>query len=500
MNVNCFTFSYIYYKCKNFIRTKFINMTITERYNLNKSQAEIDFINIDNEHDIPLFIDPFFLSLRQDRWSIEVTRTIRSFFQKVIDLISQNELRDAKELFIHLHEPNSTCLGMSRGRPQGRGVGHGDTNDIFESLAGSRAIQSGLIQDLEDSLLFVEGFGKDKLSDMTTNIIRKHLIQYTQNQCELHGIPLQTGVPSEFYWNRRTLRWEQEYTNLLIIDGRIILLVPKGIVSFCKDYTPINYYNHFVLNFMQNEHLRMNSALIQRKKDGTKFVTKKALKERNPFSKEFITEFTTRNPQVLRDFKGRIKSNSLVNNEITEINFRDLVAHLIQELQNISSGSTDATRYHRLITGILELLFYPNLVSPILENEIHDGRKRIDITFDNAAESGIFLRFSQNMNLPCQYIFVECKNYSSDPTNPELDQLSSRFSPNRGKVGLLLCRSINNMNLFIKRCQDTYKDDRGLIIPLTDEDIIDLLTNFSEHNAGYLNNFLSMRVRIISIN
>jgi hypothetical protein len=475
-------------------------MRISERYTLNKSQAELDFIDIDTSRDIPLFLDPFFLSIRQDHWSIETTRTIKSFFQRVIDLLSQGDTNAAKELFQHLHEPNATCLGMSRGTPRGRGVGSGDTDDIFESIANSRAAQSGLIQDLEDNLLFVDGFGKDKLSDMTTNIIRKHLIEYTQNQCLLHGIPLQNNVPSGFYWNRQTMAWEQHYANMLVINNRIILFVPKGVVSFCNDYTPSKYYNHFVLNFMQNEHLRMNSALVQKKKDGTRFVTKKDLKARNAFSKDFLADFSQRNPTVLNSFKTLTKTNSLTNIEIADINIRDLITHLIAELQSIPAGNADATRYHRLITGILELIFYPHLIYPTLEREIHNGRKRIDITFDNAASDGLFLRFSQNMGLPCQHIMVECKNYSSDPINPELDQLSGRFSPNRGRVGLLLCRTIDDMNLFINRCQDTYRDDRGLIIPLTDSDIINMLLNYDNWNSNFIDNFLADRVRQITIN
>ena len=475
-------------------------MRISERYTLNKTQAELDFIDIDTNFDIPLFIDPFFLSIRQDNWSIEATRTIKSFFQRVVDLLSQGDTDTAKGVFQHLHEPNATCLGMSRGVPRGRGVGRGDTDDIFDSIANSRAAQSGLIQDLEDNLLFVDGFGKDKLSDTTTNIIRKHLIEYTQNQCLLHGIPMRNNVPSEFYWNRQSMGWEQDFAKMLVIDDRKILLVPKGVVSFCEDYTPSKYYNHFVLNFMQNEHLRMNSALIQQKKDGTRFVTKKDLKARYPFSKDFLADFSQRNPTVLANFKTQTKTNSLTNFEISDINIRDLITHLINELQSIPAGNADATRYHRLITGILELMFYPHLIYPTLENEIHNGRKRIDITFDNAANDGLFLRFSQTMRLPCQYIMIECKNYSSDPANPELDQLSGRFSPNRGRVGFLLCRTIDNMNLFINRCQDTYRDDRGLIIPLVDEDIINILTNDNNWNTNYIDNFLADRVRQIIMN
>lgn len=475
-------------------------MKISRIYNLGKSQAELDFIDIDINEDIPLFLDPFFISIRTDNWSIEASRTIRDFFQKVIDFIRQNDVIGGKELFRHLHEPNTTCLGMSKGIPQGRGVGSGDTDDIFNSILQSRAIQTGLIQDIEDNLLFVDGFGKDKLSDMTTNIITDHLIEYTQKQCALHGIPLTSEVPTGFYWNRRTSQWEQRHTEMLVINERKIIFVPKGIVSFCNDYTPFRYYNHFVLNFMQNEHIQMNSALVQQRKNGTRFVTKKDLKSRHPFSKDFIADFTRRNPLVLADFKERTSTISLNNNEFADLNIRDLCSFLISEIQRIPAGSENATLFHRFVTGILELIFYPKLIYPTLEQEIHDGRKRIDLTFDNASESGIFSRLSQTMGIPCQYIMVECKNYTSDIRNPELDQLSGRFSPNRGRVGFIVCRDIENFELFINRCRDTYRDDRGLIVPLRDQDLIELLTNHSEWDSSFLENFLSHRIRTIMIN
>lgn len=467
---------------------------------LNKGQAELDFVDIDISQDIPLFIDPFFISIRTDNWSIETSRTVKDFFQKVIDLIRQNRIREAKALFGHLHEPNTTCLGLSRGTPKGRGVGHGDTEDIFDSIVRSQAIQTGLIQDLEDNLLFVEGFGKDKLSDMTTNIITNHLIEYTQKQCLLHNITLSQNVPSEFYWNRRTAQWEQRHTEMLFIDSRKILLVPKGIVSFCADYTSEKYYNHFVLNFMQNEHLQMNSVLVQQRKNGVRFVTKKSLKEKHPFSKEFIADFSRRNPDVLNNFRKRTKTHSLKNNEITDININDLCQSLIADLQGLQAGTDNATQFHRLVTGILEIIFYPNLIYPTLEQGIHDGRKRIDLTFDNAACDGIFYRLSQNMGLPCQYIMVECKNYSSDIRNPELDQLSGRFSPNRGQVGFIVCRTIDNFDLFLNRCRDTYRDNRGLIIPLIDDDLIGLLSNHNEWNSDYSERFFSDRIRSIAVN
>lgn len=474
-------------------------MQISQIYNLGKSQAELDFIDIDITRDIPLFLDPFFLGNRKDKWSSEATLTLRSFFQKLIDLTMAGEEKTARQLFEYLHEPNSTCLGMSTGIPEGRGVGKEDTSKIYDNLLKSKAIQTGLLQDIEDNILFVDNFGKDKLSDMTTNIIRKHLIDYTQAQCNLHNIPLTNNIPSEFYWSRQNGLWQNEYTQMLVVNGKKILLVPKGVVSFSDSYTPERYYNHFVLNFLQNEHLKINSALVKQRTDGTKYVTKKDLKETTPQTKEFLRQFTLKHPKVLAAFKEKIKNESVKNIEIADISVKNICKILGEQLVQIPAGNATASSFHNKILGILELILYPNLIYPVKEKEIHEGRKRIDITFDNAASNGIFYRLSENMKLPCQFLFVECKNYSSDPANPELDQLSGRFSVNRGTVGLLICRNFVNRQLFLQRCRDTYRDGRGLIIPLADQDIINLLDNHSEYNDTFLDKYFSDIIREIAM-
>lgn len=284
---------------------------------------------------------------------------------------------------------------------------------------------------------------------------------------------------------------------MLVVKSKKILLVPKGIVSYSKAFTPEKYYNHFILEFLQNEHLRMRTALVQKRVNGTPFVTKKSIKENLPISKEFLRTFTKDHPEVLEQFKERTEVSSLTNKEIDDIDIQNVIKFLIEKLNTIESGTAYASEYHNLIIGVLEIIFYPHLINPRKEVKIHGGRKRIDITFDNAASRGIFNRLSENHSIPCGYIFVECKNYSDDIENPELDQLSGRFSVNKGRVGFLICRSIKNYNLFIQRCIDTYNDGRGLIIPLVDSELIELLNNYNDWNQDYTEKFLSDKARKI---
>jgi hypothetical protein len=70
---------------------------------------------------------------------------------------------------------------------------------------------------------------------------------------------------------------------------------------------------------------------------------------------------------------------------------------------------------------------------------------------------------------------VECKNYTDDLGNKETDQLSGRFGPTRGWLGILACRQIDDRARLMARCRDTARDGRGFIIPVDDADVLSML-------------------------
>lgn len=476
-------------------------MKISETFNLHKTQYELDFVDIDPSGDTPLFLDPYYISKCDFPFAINAHSTIRSYFEFLLALLRGKCFKQAEELFSHLGETNDLCLGMSRGKPRGHGMGPEDTTAIFKELLQSRAIQSGILGDIEDFRLFVPNINKDKVSDMTANIIKKHLIDYTKEQCDLHGIPMHSNVPSGMYWDSTRKSWDNQYTQRLVIDERPILLVPKRIVSFTDKYTSAEYRQHFVLNYLRNENLRLQTSLVKKYKHGEEYVTKKSILEHEDvIDKEYLAKFTQQHPEVFADFKKQTskKISATEGAVLDDISVNEVCNHLIDKLAAVPSGTANASNYHNLIIGILELLLYPNLSSPKKEVDIHDGRKRIDITFNNSAETGFFFTLpNSNALLPCPFVFVECKNYTGEVANPELDQLSGRFSNRRGRVGILSCRKLDQNDAFLKRCADTYEDDRGLIIPITDEDLITALSEFHQKGTAGLEEILSLKYQRI---
>lgn len=220
-------------------------MKISKLFNLEKSQYELDFVDIDPDIDTPLFLDPYYISKCDFPFAAEAHRTIRSYFEFLLALLKGKKHQRAEELFSYLGESNDICMGMSTGMPSGHGMGPEDTKAIFAQLLKSRAIKTGIMEDIEDFRIFVPNVDKDKVSDMTANIIKIHLIQYTIEQCELHGIPLTQNVPSGMFWDPDKRLWDNLYVPRLVINEKPILLVPKRIVSFTDKYTP-NEYRHIL--------------------------------------------------------------------------------------------------------------------------------------------------------------------------------------------------------------------------------------------------------------
>ena len=450
---------------------------------LRKKQAELDFIDIDPTRDTKLYLDPQLISASKHPLAEACHAQIEGFFQHFLNLLRANRKSEARSLFNYLHEPNETCLGQSIGSPSGRGIGAEQATQLFESIVKSKAAKTGVLEHLEDCSIFIEGIGADKVSDMTTNILRGQLISYTQQQCELHRLSMNPNTAMGPIWDNRNRRWIHITTNSLILKNKPILLVPKSFVSIAKIHTLDKYHRNFVLEHIRQDQLSRNGPFVHRRffRNGTEkvWVVKKELKEKiAPTNKDWVSSFTGAHPQVFKKFKQWVKKNSKPlpssclpgDDDIGKIS-----TYLEKRLREIKPGSDEATAYHDLMLSVLELLFHPSLTNPRKEQEIHEGRKRIDITFDNAATTGFFYALHKIHQLESSYIMIECKNYGSEIGNPEVDQLAGRFGVNRGKVGILLCRTLANRAKLIQRCRDTLADGRGLILPLTDENIAALL-------------------------
>ncbi|MGS0998254.1 hypothetical protein [Rhodanobacter sp. UC4451_H18] len=455
-------------------------MRVSEYFKLGKSQPYLDFVDIRLDTDIEVFVDPTALKDLKSIWGHECASLVQHYFNAALQKVRDGDDHGAIQLVSQLRERNEFHLGFSSAKSQGRAFGLQSAESVWGALSKSKAAKSGLLRDLEDTCLLIEGIGRDMISDAVCNIIRGPLIRYTQDTCRYYGIPLTPNVASGPVWNPDEQTWKSTFVELPTTNEGKIILVPKLIVRHRLSYQYSEYYTHYLLPEMQSEELAANTGLVELLKDGRRRVTKKALKEKYGSDKLAVLRETLKHPHVLDEYREDKVENTpppLDHEQFSEIEEIESPAwdELAKRLKAMPTGADHADAYEKLVEEILSSLLYPSLCSPTKQHKIHNGRKRIDITYTNEARAGFFEWVAKHY--PCAFIFVECKNYGKEVGNPEVDQLSGRFSPSRGRVGLLVCRSVEKPDTLQARCIDTAKDDRGFIICLTDEDLFMLMEN-----------------------
>jgi hypothetical protein len=204
-------------------------------HELELSQHQLDFVDVNNKHDTPVYVDPYAIEVRDDIWAAKASQHLRIFFKEVLDAIRNGDQDRALSLMSHLREPRETFLGVSKESPKGKGVGRRQSAQLIRAIERSKAYQTGLLSDLSEMALFVEGIDRDKISDLTTNIIRDLLVQYTRQQCELYDIAVErySGPP---LWDVSRRNWVSKEVMLPKIQKDPVLLVPKYIVLACTRF------------------------------------------------------------------------------------------------------------------------------------------------------------------------------------------------------------------------------------------------------------------------
>lgn len=165
-------------------------------------------------------------------------------------------------------------------------------------------------------------------------------------------------------------------------------------------------------------------------------------------------------------------------------------------LKKIQSGRQAAIEYQKLIMQIVSRVFDKSLRNIRLEENMYDGRKRVDIVATNIDKSGFFGDLSSKSQIKSKYIPIECKNYAYDISGPEFDQIGGRLYSKFGMFGLLVYRNAHDKRAVLKRCQD-HLDKDEYIIALDDADITKLLNLRLENKGSEIDDYLDIKFRAL---
>lgn len=458
---------------------------VSEVFHIDVTQGGLDFVDVDVSTDVPVYIDPGAIRAQSGLWIEECQESLQSFFEQLLAAIRANDAARIGELIYPLVEPNETHLGNSSGNSRGIGLGNKKkAGKLIDALRTSKAAKSGFLRDLDDTALLVSGVGRDIVSDITTSVIRAHLIEYTQNMSRFHEIPMEQQQSGP-YWDSSTNQWEERSVDLPRAEDDKLLLVPKSIVRANLTVDKGKYYRGYLRPYYEQMELNNPSSdLVRVLKNKRPKVNLGKLDERIGTTKAAVVNQTEEFPSALKEYRADLDAtpnsplaDEDLHNKIAtpRVNVRDL----LDSVKAIAPGPGGATLYHRAVAKLFTALFDTSLANMVIEQELHEGMKRIDIRFDNVASDGFFAWLAKHY--PSAFVVVECKNYGKDVGNPEFDQLGMRFAPTRGQFGILAVRGLEDRQKALARAKVIADDGHGYVIVLEDSDLEALVDEYEAH-------------------
>jgi hypothetical protein len=195
------------------------------------SQYDVDFVIPRIGIDVPVGIDPFLLYKSRDPEYRRLHQLLLSTFGAGMAAVKRAALGEAKRI-LDFPEVSEVGLGYTKSGKRGSGVGAHLAGLIVETLQGSPSLQERGIRHVEEMQLVSAGIGSDRVSDITANVLKRFLIEYTQRQCAIWRIELKKDVPVNHIYNENSQEWEDFHADLPVseVDGSRILLVPRRLV------------------------------------------------------------------------------------------------------------------------------------------------------------------------------------------------------------------------------------------------------------------------------
>jgi hypothetical protein len=204
--------------------------------------------NISLINDLPLFIDPFLLFGSEKDEYQKLHEEIIDYLVFLKNKAAEGSITKAQvSAWYQFSEVKQNWLGYSLYGNGGSGLGMDFGSNLSSNI---HLIYSDLRKEtvttsshLEKAGLFSIGIGKDNISDFSCNLIKKYLLEYTENFAIIHLEGSQTKKINvgKVYFDYERERWMPKEYVLPYFNGDFVILTPKDLLT--KDDNWINSHD-----------------------------------------------------------------------------------------------------------------------------------------------------------------------------------------------------------------------------------------------------------------
>lgn len=257
---------------------------VTEKYGIG---GNVPFVDVHVERDNRIFLDPSAIRNDHSARGRAAYSQLTTMFSQVAEAARSSNPADhavGRELLLHLHEPNETRLGMSTYGLRGRGFGEDLSTKFWDELRANPACRHAVLTRLEDTRVFVDYVGDDRISDMTTRIVFNVLADFTAEMMETYpALGAGASTARSDVWSNES-GWHGRNLELPDIAGKQLLLVPRHWVYWRTLMEPIQFYNRYSTQVIQDE------TAVAIGKGKRRVTSKKKIKEDHPYVRPLNNE------------------------------------------------------------------------------------------------------------------------------------------------------------------------------------------------------------------
>ena len=432
-----------------------IRPRITDYHDILVAQSEVDFAIPFLDEDIPLYVDPFLLWKSPSQQEQALHTSLMNAFNHLNYLLKKGKKDQAVRDLVLASECTEVGLGYSRNR---KGVKIGETKaseilSLFETIP--EYAQYGF-RHFEEIQLYIDGISKDRVSDVCCSLLKSFLIDFTIDQCEILGIPLEEVALSSVYDYQSYSFVTEERVRLPVSPSSKdpIIFVPKRWLRF----TPWINFDDYYKDYCPRDHVFTPDEPEDRVK---------------------VLNYNRHNYGVVQNYvKAKIRSQEDCKADPL---FQQIpvtsAKRKLSEIQKLPTGKTDQAdrRYEELASQLLASLLYPHLDFAEVQSRTESGSLIRDLIFYNNRQVDFLEEIYTDYGN--RQLVMELKNVRAIERE-HISQLNRYLATGLGNFGLFVTRNQLPKAMF-RNTVDLWSGQRKCIIALSDEDL-SLMVNVFE--------------------